>query len=194
MTNSLAGGLVTVTVTDTFNRTDANPMSTAMSDGIGTWVSGPGALGDARIISNTLGVTSSARGANVSSPAFGANQIATVTFATGSTGYGPMVRCQSDGDVSGYLAYMGSSTIITIYRVTDTGTIASTAIGGGITVTAFVAGDTLGIGIEGTTITAYTNGVSTGTTRTDATYATGRPGVYFGSATSTIDAFTATEE
>jgi hypothetical protein len=58
--------------------------------------------------------------------------------------------------------------------------------------TTFANGDTLKIGVVGTTITMYKNGAAQTPTATDATYASGNPGAGgFGAAT--IDNFSATD-
>jgi hypothetical protein len=180
-----------VTATDTFNRADATPMSTTMSDGVGTWTSGPGATGDLNILSNTLRSPGTQRAAIVTAPSFAANHRAQITL-TASVTVGVVLRMQSASDASGYLIYLPNSTKIAVYKITDTGTIALTQLGVDITITAVTAGDTIGGEITGTTITILRNGVSQGT-RTDATYATGQPGVYIGASAATVDTYEATD-
>lgn len=175
---------------DTFNRTNADPMSTSMSDGVSTWTNGPGALGNPAIVSNTMNAPGTQRGAVVLSPTYANNQRATITLTT-QTGVGAMVRMQS-GVASGYLVYLSNSTTLQVYRINDSGSIGLTQLGANITISAVTSGDTIGAQVVGTTITALRNGVAADT-RTDATYASGQPGVYMGGSGSTIEAFTATD-
>lgn len=188
-----SSGSTPATATDTFNRANADPMSTTMSDGTSTWTVGPGALNNTSITSNGIGTSGSAAGARVLTPTFSANQISTITAGPDNFATGPAVRLASTTDADGYMAYPSSATSITIYRIDDTGTIAFVALGANVTITALTAGETLGLGISGTTLTLYTNGVSTGATRTDSTYSTGQPGVYVGSNSRVWDAFTASD-
>ena len=180
-----------VSVTDTFDRADATPMSTAMSDGLGTWVSGPGATGDLNILSNALRSSGTQRAAIVTSPTFAADHRAEITL-TFSVTVGVVLRMQSSSDSSGYLIYLPNSTKLVVYKITDTGTIALTQLGADIAISAVTAGDTIGGEITGTTITILRNGVSQGT-RTDATYATGQPGVYIGASAATVESYAATD-
>lgn len=182
---------VPATATDSFNRTDAAPMSTTMSDGFGTWTAGPGATGVLDILSNALRSPGTQRAAIVTSPTFAANQRAEVTL-TFSVTVGVVLRMQSASDASGYLIYLPNSTKLVVYKITDTGTIALTQLGADIAISAVTAGDTIGGEITGTTITVLRNGVSQGT-RTDSTYATGQPGVYIGASAATVDAYEATD-
>lgn len=166
---------------DTFDRADADPMSTTSSSG-GTWTSGPGAMNDARILVNNLSTSGTTEGGcRVLAPTFAANQKATMTFiGTGSQlgGIGVMVRMQGASDSSGYLASCDGTTSVVLYRVDDTGTFAYTQLGAAFTVDAVAEGGTMTLEISGTTLTLRMNGISQGT-RTDSTYATGQPGTYF---------------
>lgn len=172
------------TATDTFNRTDANPISSPMSDGVSTWESGPGSLNDIQIVSNRARNTTSNSLARASAPTFAANQLATITLA-GVAGTGAAVRI--DGSGNGYVAYVASTTSVQLYRVTSGSFI---AIGAAITVTALSSGNTVGLGIVGTTLTLYRDAVLVDT-RTEATYATGQPGVFSDAAGGTMESFIA---
>lgn len=181
------------TATDTFNRANSSPMSTTMSDGTSTWTSGPGALNDCDIFGNEIRGSAGTSGARVLSPTFAANQYSYVTAGTDNLAVGPAVRLASTTDADGYFAYPSSATSVTFYRIDDTGSIALVALGANVTITALAAGETLGLGISGTTLTLYTNGVSTGATRTDATYSTGQPGIYCGNNVRLWNAFGAND-
>lgn len=176
--------------TDDFIRANADPMSDPASGG--TWTPGAGGLNNPKILSNTLQASSGQTGANVATPAFAADQVATVTIGGSSfQAFGPMVRSQGPTDASGYLAYLGSTTSVTVYRITDTGTLAFTSLGSR-SVSALSVGDSIGLGIVGSTLTVYRNGIAQGATLTDATYASGRPGLYLGSTAPQLIGFTAT--
>ena len=181
------------TATDTFNRADSDPLSTTMSDGVSTWTSGPGSMVNCAIISNQLGASTTPAGVSVNFPTFSANHIATATLGADTQSFGVMVRVASSSDADGYMAYLTSATAITVYRVDDTGSIAFVALGANVTVSALATGDTFGLGISGTTLTVYTNGVSTAQTRTDATYSTGQPGAYIGSSARAFNSWTASD-
>lgn len=183
-----AGGGVT-TATDTFDRANENPLASAMSDGVSTWTNGVGAFADVQISSNNCTGTASNSGAAVASPAFAANQRATITLGSDNA-LGVCARLQSSSDGSGYAVLLANSTTVRLYRVTDTGSLAFTALGADITVSTVSAGNTLGIECSGTTITALVNGASVGS-RTDATYATGQPGVWLSNSARLIRDFTA---
>lgn len=178
--------------TDTFNRANANPLDSPMSDGVSTWISGPGALADVKINVNRIDATASTAGARVNAPAFAANQSATITL-TGTIGnQGVGVRSASSTDADGYLAFVANSTSIEVYRAADTGTMGFTLLGTAFTVTTLVDGDTITLSANGTTLELFVNGVSQGT-RTDSTYSTGQPWVYFSGTSRFIDTFSATD-
>lgn len=185
-----------LTATDTFNRADANPISNPMSDGIYSWTSGPGSMNDVQIQSNQAGgTTGNSYGAKVSdaSATFAGDQISTLTIGSGTVAQmGVLVRIASDTDADGYLCYLSSSTQLQIYRIDDTGTVGLTQLGANIAISAVAAGDTIGLGMVGDTLTAYRNGVSVAT-RTDSTYTAGNPGIYFGLASRFINEWTASE-
>jgi hypothetical protein len=186
--------------TDTFNRADSNPMS---DPGVGTWTQGPGFPAPMKIVSNqAAGTASGENAARVLTPTFNANQKATITFATGGVDakVWALVRMQSTSDASGYLI-RGEGTTVLIEKVVDNGSsYVHTTVGSSFTVTALVAGDTLGISASGTggtvTLEGFINGVSIGT-RSDSTtpYISGQPGIYaedtFGSRI--IESFTAVD-
>lgn len=181
-------------VTDTFDRTDADPMSTAASDGVSTWTSGPGALDSCRVLNNNLRASAGTpSGARILSPSFNANQSATMLFEGAGadlTLVGVGVRMQGIGDASGYLALVDDTTHVTINRVDDTGTLAYVPLGAQFTIPALAEGHTMTLGIVGSTLTLYINGFIQGT-RSDATYATGQPWAYFTDTTGYINVFTA---
>jgi hypothetical protein len=195
-----AGGLATAT--DTFNRTDADPLSSPMSDGVSTWTSGPGAFASVKIVSNEVMPSSdpSDSAARVNSPTFSGNHRSTITLSAGSLSFsyvGAAVRIQGAADGSCYAVLVyGDATALRVLKFTDTGSLANAALGADFTVTSLVAGDTVGLSASGTstvTLTVYVNGVSQGT-RTDSTspYTGGQPGFYtydFG-----VNAFSATDE
>lgn len=191
--NAAGGG---ATATDTFNRADADPISVNMSDGSGTWDSGPGAANDVQISANeATGSTGATNIGRVSSPTFSSNQESSVTIGDNgiSSGMGAVVRIQSTSDASGYMLFADSTTSLTIYRIDDTGTIGFTALGASYTVSTLGVGDVLKITANGTTLAGFLNGSSIGTTRTDSTYSSGQPGIYTSSANPGIDDFTASD-
>jgi hypothetical protein len=163
--------------TDTFVRADANPMSNPASGG--TWNDGPGAGIACKIVSNALLPTAANSMCSVATPGYGVNQSSEITLGSTPSLMGPVVRVQSSSDASCYLAYISASTTVRIYKMTDTGTLSSSQLGANITVSTIVAGDVLKLSVAGTTLEAFINGVSIGT-RTDATWSSGQPGVYFG--------------
>lgn len=187
---SVGGGGGGATATDTFDRTNASPMSLTASDGVSTWVSSPGVSADCDIISNELFRTGSTYGmAMISSPTFAANQSAEVTIGSVVTGGAAAVRIQSASNASCYYLRTSSTTAIRIYRLDDTGTLAATLLGASITTATLVTGDVIKLTVNGTTLEAFLNGVSQGT-RTDSTYSAGQPGVVMLS-TGAISAFQA---
>lgn len=195
----VTGQTAKATFTDNFTRANANPMSTTASDG-NTWTSGEGAFSDCQILLNSLEGTSGTSGCRVLTPTFANNQSAEMTFAVGGavTSMGIMVRVQGVGDGSGYLLFADSLTQLTIYKVTDSGSIGATPIGASYTVATMLVGDKIKLEATGTTTTtlkAYLNGVSIGTERTDSSspYTGGNPGTYFSAASHFITLFTATD-
>lgn len=163
--------------TDTFDRADSDPMNTTSSDG-NTWTDGPGTMTSCKTLANNLrGAAGGENGAMVATPTFPNDQSATLTLVAAGNLEGVMVRMQA-GTASGYLAVFDDATHVSVYKLVDTGSFAYTLLGSQYTVAATVAGDTMSLVITGTTLTLYINGASQGT-RTDATYASGQPGVYF---------------
>lgn len=193
-----AGGTPTiVTASDTFERADANPMSTTMSDGISIWVSGPGGFSDCQINSGVLNRVITTSGATVSSPSFGASQLAKIVFAGTPNGCGVMCRMPPSSS-AGYLLYASANVTLQLYHRTDAGVL--TQIGSNINITAIGAGDSISLKVTGTgvgtiTFEMYRNDVSIGT-RTFATdpspYNSGQPGLYI-SGLNGIASFSATE-
>jgi len=186
-----------VSFTDDFNRANADPMS---QPAVGTWTNGPGGFGSCKIASNTLEASTAAAycGARVLTPVFGADQKATVTLSAiaGSFFEGPCVRMQSAVSGSCYhLMTGGSGAILRVYKVTDsTGTamIAGDFVQLGadiIPAPVLVGGDTISLEAIGTTLNVY-QGATLIATRSDATWATGQPGLHvYGGGGNTINAF-----
>lgn len=168
--------------TDTFVRADANPMSTTSSDGH-TWTSGPGAMNDMQILTNSLCAgSSSSCGAVVATPTFGNDYTVTGTAKTSTSSLWGVCSRFQPSSASCYLLYLDAQTTLTLYKATDTGTIAFSALGASFTITQLNAGDTIALQVSGTTLTVFRNGVSQGT-RTDSSYTSGQPGSYSSSST-----------
>lgn len=191
ITNDSEAGGGGATAADTFNRANENPMSTlTMSDGTSTWqTSQSAATVDWQILTNqVLPVSGAITIKRVASPTFASNQWAEITLVSGNTvQVGPAVRIQSDSDADCYVAYCNNSNEIVIYRVADTGTLGYTSIvssGTGLTLS---AGDVIRLEANGTTLTAYQNGVQRAQ-GTDATHSGGQPGLYTGVTTDTFNA------
>lgn len=170
------------TASDTFNRTDADPVSSPMSDGVSTWDSGPGGLNNIKIVSNVAVGASSTSGARIATPSIAADQFSQVEREADANGFGVGVRCDANGN--GYLAYMDGAASVTFYKVSGDGTV-FTEITPWVSVTALADGDTLKLtatGTSTTTLELFRNGVSI-TTRTDASspYTSGQPWIYAGS-------------
>lgn len=187
-----------VTATDNFNRANQDPMAGAgltMSDGVSVWVNGPGStLTKMAIDTNVLTSTGSPASVVVSSPSFAANQKSTITFGSGAavTFCGPTVHANtSNGNC--YVALVDDTTHIIIYKLTDSGSIGYTSLATVVLGAALVVGDTLGLGINGTTLTVYVNGSAQGTTASDSSYTTGQPGIYVATNGKHFSLFTATE-
>ncbi len=183
------------TAADTFNRADANPMTTAASDGTSTWTLGPGALADTKTLANAgRGGAGSNNGAVISSPTFYANQSATTTWGgtlATTQNIGPMVRMQP-GLGAGYAAVCDTSTSLKFYKVTDNGSLTFTQLGATITITTLVGGETIKLSVTGQTLEAFINGVSQGS-RTDPTFISGQPGFFAFGTAGAIDSFSATD-
>jgi|GEM_PF-6079680 len=177
------------TATDTFIRTDSNPISNPMSDGVSTWQSGFDAFNAIQIAGNVItGTTSAAQnGARCSSPSFTANQSVTVKI-TNLVGFaGVLLRIQGSADnrcYEGYCSLANSGATITLARITTAGSTTEVGIGLPITVThgsgvagILAIGDTVTWAVSGSTFSAYVNGVLEAT-RSDSTLASGQPGVF----------------
>lgn len=177
---------------DSFNRSNSDPMSTTASDGH-TWTSGPGALAEPRIISSMLFGNAGQTGARVLTPTMGGNHSASMTLI-GNTGHmGPMVRMQSTSDASGYILVSSDATHLTIYTLTDTGSLALSAIFTSSATPVISNGDTITLTVNGTTLECFLNGVSYGTI-SDATFSGGQPGVWMDSDTASGGPFSAIEQ
>lgn len=190
-----ATGISYTTATDTFNRSNADPISNPMSDGVHEWTSGPGALTAVKIVSNEAGAAASNAGGRVTdaTATFANDQYAEVTVGVGITiQVSPAVRFKSDSDADGYALWAQTSTTLRFYRFDDTGTIAGTILGADVTITALTAGDRIGLKIVGSTLTAYVNDVELAT-RTDSTHTGGNPGFYLGTS-GRITSFFATDD
>lgn len=188
-TNSLHAFLSFI---DTFNRSNADPMSTTASDG-NTWTSGPGAMAEPRIISTMLFGNAGQTGARVLTPTMGGNHSASITLI-GDTGHiGPMVRVQSTSDASGYFLITSDATHLTIYKLTDTGSLATLALFTSVATPSMGNGDTITLTVNGTTLECFLNGVSYGTV-VDATWSGGQPGVYMETETASGGPFSAFEQ
>lgn len=189
------------TASDTFNRTDADPMSNPMSDGIGTWSVGPGNWQDLKIASNVVRDTNpagtSGAAAVVSSPTFAANQSISIVF--GSTIGGQLLIVRGDSLLeAGYgLVVDDSDTIIfTQLSSSSHSAVSGLSIVNGLS---FSAGETITLTVTGSgpvTLTAYNDGVEIGSYTDNSGYVTsGQPGigVINGVADGLIDSFSATD-
>jgi hypothetical protein len=154
------------------------------------WTSGPGAWGDLQKVSGLARAaatsTFSAARANDTAPgaAIGADQYSQVTLTTlgaGNPEGGPTCRMASTTDGDCYLIDAVAGDGFYFFRCTDGGTLSFTQLGAKVSVTP-VAGDTLKLVVTGTTLESFRNGVSQGT-RTDATFASGQPGLWIWAAT-----------
>lgn len=181
------------TFVDTFDRADANPMTTTASDGVGVWTDGPGSLDPCKILGNFLATsTGDDSGCRVLSPGFRANQAAEMIIGN-VLAVGLMVRVQSPTDCSGYLMAVDDPTHISFYKVEDTGTLNFTQLGATETVPAIGSLETVTFSIVGSTMYVYVNGASLGITRTDSTFTSGQPGTYMFGFGGSIIGFSATE-
>lgn len=179
---------------DSFNRADADPMTTNASDGIGVWTDGPGVLNPCRILFNNLNSSSAGldSGARVLYPPFRADQSASMVVGlVGSVGL--MVRMHSATNASGYLCSIDDPTHVSIYRVVDVGFINYVLLGGTATVATINPLDTITFTISGNAMNVYVNGVSLGITRTDGAFTSGQPGCYFYEFAGSLTEFSATE-
>ena len=120
----------------------------------------------------------------ISGAQFSQATVSTFAATNGQALVTTRMASDTDGDCYLWYAYDGWNAI-RLYRADDTGTIAFTQLGANFTPTA-VAGDILRLESDGSTHTCKKNGVSQGT-RTDATYATGQPGLAVGWAVAETD-------
>jgi len=170
------------TYTDDFNRANENPLSSPWSTIMGSGL---------QLLSNSC--KAAASGKNVSAltgETWDNDQTATVEV-TNIQSYdfaGAAVRCSGSNGYVGIAAF-GDGRFY-CYRV-DSGVWTSL----GFRSVSFVATDTIGIGIVGSTITLYKNDVAQGSTFTDSTYTSGAAGMCYDfqdSNLTTIDNFSAT--
>lgn len=170
------------TASDSFTRANETPVTTP-------WATVT-PLGGMNLTSNALvGTASVARASLYNSGTWGNDQrVDAVIGALSATNNYPEVWVRGSTGGNGYKVYTDGTTGGTAIARVDAGaetTIQAVAV-------AFANGDTLGIGIVGTTITLYKNGVAQTPTATDATYASGLPGAgAYG--VGTIDDWTATD-
>ena len=172
---------LTLLHSDNFNRADGSLEGSTMSDGVGVWAS---VAGTWDILSNEAknSTWSSDIGIwDVAMTAVG-DQKAQVKVRTNDSGVIVRHNEGGAGAATYYLAYLNAATIY-LYRRDAGGfsllsSLASAAVD-----------DVIGISAVGTTIEGFVNGVSAGTV-TDATYATGKAGLYGGGGgLSTFDDF-----
>lgn len=179
------------TITDDFERASLG----------GNWTTGQGGFDTCSISgsSDLTGDTANDCGCYYSGSSWNNDQTSEVTFSTLSTntsddtGGAPMVRCSSDGD--GYMFYVpntnpGAVNSFTMYRW-DNGS-STTAVGSGFSV-AWPVGTLIKLGMVSTTLTLYKDGASQGT-RTEATYASGSPGIQFFTTNAKIENWSGTGE
>jgi hypothetical protein len=183
-----------VTATDTFNRTDDSPMSTAASDGTSIWKSGPNTLFDCNIVGNQLGGSTTGSGATVTNKVFSANQKVTLTIgsAGAGNGIGQLLRIKSDADMDGYLVYMETTGDMQLYTINDTGTLALTLVVSWPMGRAFANGDTWRCEFSGSTLSVFTNNVLRISTNNTTYSHGGLTGVYMQN-TKYIDTFDASD-
>lgn len=164
------------TASSTFDGTE-NPLSEGAA-----WVGGPGAWAP---MQKTSGVAHGSSGqsslARYVGTSFGDDQFSRVTFSGTSAGTYPTVNTRINGNTDGdcYAAEVdpGDTDNVAIYRVSDTGSLSYTQIGSDLILSGnIVAGDTFEMQSVGDTHEVFRNGVSAGT-RTDATFASGQPGI-----------------
>ena len=174
------------TFSDTFDRADSSPMSLTSSSG-GTWETGVGGFDGMQIVGNAATGVAGADSAmsRVVSPTFANNQSSTITFGSGNV-KGACVRMSNGGD--GYLAFFSTATIQLYKTVASSGTQLNVFDLYG----SASSGWTLTLEVSGTTLTVKTNGVQVGT-YSDASFSSGQPGMWSGSADGTILEMSATD-
>lgn len=172
-----------VLVVDTFTRSNANPISNPMSDGVSTWTTTSldgGTSGVLQIAANKVsGTTAGNNFALVATPSIGTKQYAefTVDYQGGSEYNGPMLYGQAGGTSDCYIfMYNGSATTILMKkRVSGTNTTLQTW-----TVASAVAGDKVRARVDPSThtFTLSINGSDQSPTVVDTTYTSGQPGLF----------------
>jgi hypothetical protein len=167
-------------ISDNFNRADGALGS--------NWLNSP-TLSGLTIVSNAVnsaGATWKTAYWNQAVNAFAANQSSQVTIPVAAAGVftAAVVRHQAAAS-SYYFAFVNAGTNQGLIYRSDAGTFVNLVIQPSVTV---VAGDTLKLEIIGSNLTLYVNGVAKAVA-TDATYATGQPGISANNGT--IDNFAA---
>lgn len=162
----------------------------------GTWISGPGTMGDAKDVADNLrGGTGTENGCVVATPSFTNNQSASVTLNSDLL-CGVGVRMQSATNASGYMANLLDSTHITIWKVQDTGSFTYTGLITS-TIPAVVQFDVMTLNATGTattTLDVFINGVPSGSiTDTSSPYNGGQPWIYFFGFSGSCIQFSATD-
>lgn len=174
----------------TYSTTFDDPAENPLSDG-GVWQSGPGTFGGVKKsggkVSNIVDGESTCGRCN--SAAFGSDQYAEATLSDTSTSKFPgvftRIQSSSDGD-SYFVEITESSSVLTLYRIDDTGSLGFTQLGATFAITIAVPDD-VRLESNGSTHEVFWNSVSLGT-RSDATFTGGLPG--FGAyATSNSDPY-----
>lgn len=161
-----SGGGGGTSSTDNFNRSDANPISSPMSDGTSTWTSGPSGWDNIKILSGkATGVDGNWDAGFVATPSFSADQTCTITIGTG-TDVGAGVRMNTSTGQGYALIPNGTSTLV-LYKAPAFSSIGSFSV-------SLANGDTIALKVAGSTLTAYHNSTSLGTV-TDTTYSSGQP-------------------
>ncbi len=184
--NGLDAAGVVITASDNFTRANENPIVGIVGC---LWTNGITGYNSMELNSNIARSTVAAiGGAIVTTPDFTAypNHSATVTLGTNNQSPGCFVRMTVSGN--GYRLNYNSGSSVRISLITAG---VASAIGADFGVSAPANGVTLKLEVNGTTLTAYRNGVSLGS-RTDSTYSSGSPGMMTGGTTPTLTAFSCT--
>jgi len=178
---------------DTFDRANASPMTTTMSDGVSTWTNGPGAADDVKSSSKAASASSNKAGARVATPTFSGNHKAECYVGSGN-GVFACARIQSPTDFTCYAVKCHDSAgTLRVYKLTDTGSgITQTQLGADVTITAIGTNNTYGISVSGSTISVLRQG-SVVDTRTDTDLAGGQPGIFFDVSGRTTNRFQAAD-
>jgi len=177
------GGDNTVTkmsVTDDFNRANANPVGTP-------WVQLDNNVANIRIISNEAACGAGGGIAYYGDNTFASNQYAQVkitSVVTAAENGGPVVRAQNSGGGNAYVLFVTDATTAKVYK-----TIAGvwTQLGANCSGT-FAQNDILRLEVSGSTLTPKLNGTAiSGCERTDTVLTVGRPGAYMDGADWRLD-------